>query len=139
MSEETTAAPEKQPKSVGSEGGAWATARRRLGQGFVGLLALAAAAGGGYMEGEKIGAAKAVAREVFTREHRELKDLEGGIQTVRERLRKIHDQERAALKTITDTNATQQQGPAGNGNPPPTSTASPVAPAGPASSVGGER
>lgn len=66
----------------------------------VGAAGLAAAAGVGYLQGEKIGAAKAVAREVLVRDHRELREIQGGIELVRQKLYKIHAEERRAAEEL---------------------------------------
>lgn len=104
MRQENTSGGEKQASGAGAKKG-WRRIVSWAGPVAVGVAGLAAAAGAGYLQGEKIGAARAVAREVFTREHRELREVQAGIERAREVLRKIHDQERRAASELRATSA----------------------------------
>ena len=101
-----------------------------------GVAGLAAAAGVGYLEGEKIGAAKAVAREILVRDHRELREIESGVELVRQKLYRLHAEERRALDALREaagTNSvtiTNDGGPAGMASP----AGAQASPAGPANS-----
>ncbi|HPA20737.1 MAG TPA: hypothetical protein PLU30_23520 [Verrucomicrobiae bacterium] len=99
MRQESTSGGEKQASGAGAKKG-WRRIVSLAGPAAVGAAGLAAAAVGGYLEGEKVGAARAVAHELFTREHRELREVQGGIELVRQRLYRLHAEERRASEEL---------------------------------------
>ncbi len=105
--QENTSGAEKQASGAGAKRG-WRRVMSLAGPVAVGVAGLAAAAGVGYVRGEKAGAARAVAHEIFTREHRELREIQEGVERVKQTIAKIRQEE---------LGATGAERPASNGIP----------------------
>ena len=116
MRQESTSGEKKQARGAGARG-AWRRILSVAGPVAVGVAGLAAAAGVGYLQGEKIGAAKAVAREIFTRQHSELREIQAGVEIARQKLSKIHNEERRALKEISEQSHQKEGAASSNGAP----------------------
>ncbi len=103
MRQETTSGGEKHASGAGAEKKGWRRIVSIAGPVAVGVAGLAAAAGVGYVQGEKAGAARAVAHEIFTREHKELREIEAGVARVKETIAKIRAAESGDASTAAPT------------------------------------
>ncbi len=127
MRQETTSGGEKQASGAGAKKKGWRRVVSLAGPVAVGVAGLAAAAGVGYVRGEKAGAARAVAREIFTREHRELREIQDGVARVKQTIEKIRQEELGSASADgRATNGIPQQGAAViDGAPAPAPTFDP--------------